>query len=496
MMHQLSSNGMSSSIESRAQDERICACRQAASIPATLNIDMQAQEPLHKNANKNAKKIPVSQVEVEVEVEYPSCCNRATNDNGDNGTNGVNNGVNNDAESLGAASLDDSSWDDIAKDLHLFELYHGSSARLLGNSSSAGLRVSMHDNEEQQEGSYGAMTRDKSSRRLRTSNTSASKRCSGSSSRRRSSTTSKTNESFDDFLESKCSSHDKDKSSRRRSSHEKASRRRSSKSRRRSSTSKTATSTVTTISEHPDKTTEDDMPVLVPAPEDLSSTDLVQQDKDTVQQDKDTVQQDKDSLFYQLPGILGKDAKIPEPSFDWNAYFETLPHKMVDQFAPKIIRALRKDEPEALQTLWFRGLLDWNCCNVLGERLAHLACREGSVKVMQYLVKQIKVPLRICDTSGKTLLHELCALSQPAHMEIASMVLADAPELLFVKDDRGLTALDYTPPECHQTWLEFLTRRQTFLQVMLKLKASNRLTAQLYERQQHLLQTIGNKRIS
>ncbi|CAB9519696.1 ANK [Seminavis robusta] len=188
--------------------------------------------------------------------------------------------------------------------------------------------------------------------------------------------------------------------------------------------------------------------------------------------------------------LLLKDVSTPNDSFSWEEYFDPLPSATMDQFPSKVIKALHKDDPEALQKLHKRGMFSWNCQNKYGERLSHLASREGAAKVMKFLAKQAKVPLRVRDKSGKTLLHEVCWFTHPPQLEIASILLADSPELLWAPDSRGWTALEYVPQKCRKEWCVYLKRKQSFIRLMLQLKSSTRESAKLYEKQQRLLQII------
>jgi hypothetical protein len=193
---------------------------------------------------------------------------------------------------------------------------------------------------------------------------------------------------------------------------------------------------------------------------------------------------------------LLKDMSLPNDSFPWNSYLATPSPSpsMALSFSPKVIKALHKDDLEALQKLKRQGRLEsWDSCNSYGERLAHIACREGAVKILTFLIQDEKISIRVRDTSGRTLLHEICWFTHPPRFDIATMLLAQAPELLFARDERGWTALDYCPPKCRKVWCQYLKRNASFLRVILQLKASTRAGVELQQNQERLSELIRNQ---
>ena len=159
----------------------------------------------------------------------------------------------------------------------------------------------------------------------------------------------------------------------------------------------------------------------------------------------------------------------------WNKYFaieSTKPTVVVESFPAKLQKkVLRHDNLEKLKTIVEQGLVDLKSSTATGETMLALACREGATTIVEYLIKEVGVPVKVRDQTGKTPLHEVCWHTHPPNFEIVSLLLCQAPELILARDDRHFTALDYIPLKCRNEWCLYLERKASYLRIMLELSA-------------------------
>lgn len=92
--------------------------------------------------------------------------------------------------------------------------------------------------------------------------------------------------------------------------------------------------------------------------------------------------------------------------------------------------------------------------------------------MLRFLVTKAKVSLRVRDDWGKTPLHELCWNSRPnssSQFESIRLVLQKEPELLFCKDRRGFTPLQYVPKDCWNDYKTFFERNKKLIRAQIQL---------------------------
>jgi len=108
-----------------------------------------------------------------------------------------------------------------------------------------------------------------------------------------------------------------------------------------------------------------------------------------------------------------------------------------------------------------------NACNRFGESILHLACRKGSLDVMQLLVSTetdgCGCSLMVRDDFGRTVLHDACWTVNPP-WELIKLILKKAPVLWRVSDVRGHLALQYVPKSAWPQWAAFLSKNKELLQ--------------------------------
>lgn len=105
-----------------------------------------------------------------------------------------------------------------------------------------------------------------------------------------------------------------------------------------------------------------------------------------------------------------------------------------------------------------------NACNRFGESILHLACRKGSVDVVQFLVgSDCNCSLLLRDDYGRTVLHDACWTVNPP-WELIKLILKKAPVLWRVSDIRGHLAMQYIPKSAWPQWSAFLSKNKQLLQ--------------------------------
>jgi ankyrin repeat protein len=97
--------------------------------------------------------------------------------------------------------------------------------------------------------------------------------------------------------------------------------------------------------------------------------------------------------------------------------------------------------------------------NKFGESLLHLACRRGFVDVTSFLIKDAGVTVRVIDDYGRTPLHDACWTCEP-NFELFELLVTACPDLLFMRDRRGNTPLEYARREQWGAYIKFLSERQ------------------------------------
>ena len=105
-----------------------------------------------------------------------------------------------------------------------------------------------------------------------------------------------------------------------------------------------------------------------------------------------------------------------------------------------------------------------NACNRFGESILHLACRKGSLDVVELLVgSNCDCSLLVRDDYGRTVLHDACWTVNPP-WELIKLILKKAPVLWRVSDIRGHLAIQYVPKTAWPQWSAFLSKNKALLQ--------------------------------
>ncbi|GAX27549.1 hypothetical protein FisN_13Hh365 [Fistulifera solaris] len=120
-------------------------------------------------------------------------------------------------------------------------------------------------------------------------------------------------------------------------------------------------------------------------------------------------------------------------------------------YSLELTKAVRQGDVSLVQS--YAGNLQ--CSNAYGESILHVAARRGDLVLLQYLVEQRAISLRVCCESERNVLHDACWTSRPSFACI-SWLLEHVPELLLVQDARGRAPLEYAPSDTWDEWNAYL----------------------------------------
>mmetsp|Transcript_8899 Transcript_8899/g.14828 ORF Transcript_8899/g.14828 Transcript_8899/m.14828 type:complete len:206 (+) Transcript_8899:134-751(+) len=142
----------------------------------------------------------------------------------------------------------------------------------------------------------------------------------------------------------------------------------------------------------------------------------------------------------QIVRSQGIDVEIRE-SLNMTGFFSEYTPEELASYDSDVLKAIRSQDIEKLREFHESGR-PLKCSNSFGESLLHMACRRGFLKVAAFLIHEANVPVRVRDDYGRTILHDAAWTCEP-NFELIAMILMECPDLLFMKDRRGDTAISY-----------------------------------------------------
>jgi Ankyrin repeats (3 copies) len=147
-------------------------------------------------------------------------------------------------------------------------------------------------------------------------------------------------------------------------------------------------------------------------------------------------------------------------------FFCSVSDEQMAAYTIKVVSAVRANDLDALKALQSEGQT-LNCFNRFGESLLTMACRRGFEDIVEYLLKQPDIDIRISDDNGRTILHDACWNPSP-QLKICKWILEREPALFFVLDNRGCSAFHYARPEHWGIWRQFLLENRESLKALEK----------------------------
>lgn len=166
-------------------------------------------------------------------------------------------------------------------------------------------------------------------------------------------------------------------------------------------------------------------------------------------------------LFEAQFGFQAKttSTKMVEPGF-----FLTPTDEQLAEYTTEVLFAAQDEDMETIRKIHSEGN-SLQCCNRFGESLLHMACRRGLTKLVNFLLNEACLSLRVKDDYGRTPLHDAC-WNRFQNCEIVKMLIEKEPSLLCVADNRGFTPFSYSRMEHWASWKDFLYKHKDVLKTI------------------------------
>lgn len=132
-----------------------------------------------------------------------------------------------------------------------------------------------------------------------------------------------------------------------------------------------------------------------------------------------------------------------------------------EAYGREIADAARKGDIEGVKRHIAAGKT-LQCCNKFQESILHLVCRRGHEDILKLMLEEGDVSVFIRDDLGRTPLHELAWTNIP-NFSMVKMILQKSPDLMYVKDNRQFTPLDYVGRNNWESWCEFIKANRDLL---------------------------------
>lgn len=160
-----------------------------------------------------------------------------------------------------------------------------------------------------------------------------------------------------------------------------------------------------------------------------------------------------------------------KPALSLEGFFSKITDDQMEAYSMQVVSLVRNNDLPALKKLQEETGQRLDCFNRFGESLLNLSCRRGFEDIVQYLLEQPEVNVRISDDCGRTPLHDCCWHPQP-QLRICQLLLERDPTLFLISDKRGCTPFDYARPEHWAVWRKFLFESRAHLEPLVE--AANR----------------------
>ncbi|MGK3740764.1 MAG: ankyrin repeat protein [Bacillariaceae sp.] len=156
---------------------------------------------------------------------------------------------------------------------------------------------------------------------------------------------------------------------------------------------------------------------------------------------------------------------VPKKAQSLDKFFATVTDEQVLAYTMTVVSACRRNDLDALKKLYTEENQTMNCSNRFGESLLTMACRRGFEAIVEYLLQLPDVDIRVCDDSGRTVLHDACWNPSP-QLKIVELIMERDPALFFISDNRGFTPFQYARSQHFLIWRTFLLKNMDYLQAL------------------------------
>ena len=102
-------------------------------------------------------------------------------------------------------------------------------------------------------------------------------------------------------------------------------------------------------------------------------------------------------------------------------------------------------------------------CNKYGESVVHTACRYRHTQLLNFLLNEAFVSVQISDDYGRNPMHDAAWTHKP-NFGLARKLVLECPDLLYIKDTKGFTPMNYAGPSTWSAWCKFFDNNAELLQ--------------------------------
>ncbi|KAG7337314.1 ankyrin repeat domain protein [Nitzschia inconspicua] len=145
---------------------------------------------------------------------------------------------------------------------------------------------------------------------------------------------------------------------------------------------------------------------------------------------------------------------VSGPTLFTEGFFLEMKHKNYADYTNEVAFAARRGDMDSLKAHVASGKTA-QCCNRHKESIIHTICRKGHFDMLQYVIQEAGVSIRICCDQYRTPLHDAAWTHEP-NFKMIKMIIDACPDLLYVEDSRGHTPLAYVASPQHEQWCNFL----------------------------------------
>ena len=200
-----------------------------------------------------------------------------------------------------------------------------------------------------------------------------------------------------------------------------------------------------------------------------SSSDTTSDEQQQKQQDVISLTDFVRIAFRENNGLVKHDVDLEQSIVERCQKRITVPTQaMLESYGiPNLVNAIRENDLVQAKKLYEDKILTCNACNRFGESILHMACRRGHLEMVDFLINTVGLSIiNIKDDYHRTPLHDAFWSSSVQKYDIVDMLLSHSPEvveLLFCKDKRGFTPLDYARKQDYSQWYQLLQDRKSSL---------------------------------
>lgn len=118
--------------------------------------------------------------------------------------------------------------------------------------------------------------------------------------------------------------------------------------------------------------------------------------------------------------------------------FEKPSEDDIQAYDLETVKAIRTNNVDLLRKLWSNGNgKSMNACNQFGESVLHMACRRGYSKIVDFLLREVRVRSDRCDDFGRNPFHDALWTSSP-NFDVVDVLIRYADPLMMLPDRKSV----------------------------------------------------------